>query len=61
MTKLTIILHDTHAALLAQQAAEHYRDAKQHAAWIIACAVSASAGKPEAVLLDLDHEADPNG
>lgn len=60
MTRLIIMLHDTHAALLEQQAAEHYRNAQQHAAWLVACTVSASAVEASTTLtLDLDPGAAP--
>ena len=56
--RLTIDLHDTHFALLAQQAGDHYREPRQHAAWLIACAVSATATAQQAdtLTLDLDEE-----
>ena len=41
--KFLIELHDEHFTLLAMQAQDHYRDVKSHAAWLIACAVSATA------------------
>ncbi len=43
MIKFQIELHDHHFALLQQMADEQYRDPKQQAAWLIGCAVSASA------------------
>jgi len=43
MMKFQIELHDHHFALLQQMAAQEYRDPKQQAAWVIGCAVSASA------------------
>ena len=55
--RLTIDLHDQHYALLEQQAAEHYREPKQHAAWLIAYAVSATAtAQADVLTLDLEEE-----
>lgn len=43
MVKFQIELHDQHFALLQQMAEAEYRDPKQQAAWLVGCAVSASA------------------
>lgn len=54
--KIQIELHDDHYVLLAAQAAEHYREPKQHAAWVVACAVSASAVVQRAASDDTDPD-----
>ena len=56
--RLTIDLHDAHYALLDAQATEHYRDARQHGAWLIACAVSATATCQAEEQLTLNLEED---
>lgn len=43
MVKFHIELHEEHYALLVAMAAQDYRDPRQQAAWLIGCAVSASA------------------
>lgn len=41
--RMQIELFREHFDLLVTQAAEHYRDPRQHAAWLVAMTVSASA------------------